>query len=279
MEKTPMAKVHSGADEKGQPGLMGRLGEKSREDLLALLEQLVQRQPEIEPLIELLVELPLVPTTQQKKRPGKGRERTIDSSAIRSQVDSAFYHAGGGWGAASRVAGDLEQLYDIGKDFAEAGEWANAQTVYATLAEETMIRYERLQDEGQVSWILGECATGLVACLNIQSTLPQQERLDTSAREGLLTTLFALWKFGYNYGGIEEDIAGSIAEHATTQERKSVETWVREELRPGQDFSSKWHNRHSIDFLATLKQSEHFSNEDVLEEYRKVGLYKEMVEK
>jgi hypothetical protein len=46
-------------------GLMGRLSEKSHEELLALLEQLVQRQPDIEPLIELLIELPLVTTTQQ----------------------------------------------------------------------------------------------------------------------------------------------------------------------------------------------------------------------
>src|SRR5258708_19671141 len=173
MEETPMAKVHPGADGKDQPGLMGRLGEKSREELLALLEQLVQRQPEIEPLIELLVELPLVTMTQQKKRPGKGQERTLDPSAIRSQVDSAFYHAGEGWDAASRVAGDLEQLYDIGKDFAEARERANAHAVYTTLASETMIHYEGLHDEGQVSWILGECATGLVSCLNVQPTLPQ----------------------------------------------------------------------------------------------------------
>ncbi|GHO79921.1 hypothetical protein KSD_76920 [Ktedonobacter sp. SOSP1-85] len=274
-----MAKVHPGADGKDQSGLMGRLGEKSREELLALLEQLVQRQPEIEPLIELLVELPLVPTTQQKKRPGKGRERTIDPSAIQSQVDSAFYHAGEGWDAASRVAADLEQLYDIGKDFAEAGEWANAQVVYATLAEETMTHYEGLHDEGQVSWVLEECAAGLVACLNAQPTLPQNERLGPSAREELLTTLFDLWKFGYKYGGIGEDVAEAMAEHATAQERKSIEAWIREELRPGQDFSSKWHNRHIIDFLATLKQAEHFSDEDVLEEYRKVGLYKEMAEK
>jgi hypothetical protein len=46
-----------------------------------------------------------------------------------------------------------------------------------------------------------------------------------------------------------------------------------------QDSSSKWHNRSIIDFLATLKQADHFSDEDVLEEYRKVGLYKELAEK
>src|SRR5712692_5570648 len=141
--------------------LVGRLNEKSREELLALLEQLVQRQPDIEPLIELLMELPLAATTQERSRPGKGRERTLDPSTVRSQVASAFYDAGEGWGAASRVAAELERLCDIGRSFAEAHQWANAQVVYATVAEETILQYEGLEDEGQLSWILGECATGL----------------------------------------------------------------------------------------------------------------------
>src|SRR6266849_2979673 len=187
--------------------LMARLDEKSREELLALLEQLVQRQPDIEPVVELLIELPLATPAQGKNRPGRGKERTLDPSTIQSQVDSAFYHAGEGWGAASRVAAELERLCDIGKSFAEAGEWANAQVVYATVAEETAIQYEGLHDEGQVSWILGQCAAGLVGCLTVQSTLPKRERLDAEDREELLATLFDLWKFGNNYGGIGVDIA------------------------------------------------------------------------
>jgi uncharacterized Zn finger protein len=259
--------------------LMGRLSEKSREELLALLEQLVQRQPDIEPMVELLIELPLVTPAQEKNRPGRGKERTLDPSTIQSQVASAFYHAGEGWGAASRVAAELEQLYDIGKNFAEAGEWANAQVVYATIAEETVMQYEEVHDEGQVSWVLGKCAAGLVECLEAQSTLPQDEQLDTEAREELLTALFDLWKFGDNYGGIEADVAGAMAESVTEYERKMVESWLREEMRSGQDFSSQWHNRSIIHFLATLKQAEHFSDEDSLEEYRKAGLYKELTER
>ena len=269
-----MAKAQS-----SRSGLMGRLSEKSHEELLVLLEQLVQRQPDIEPLIELLIELPQVTTTQQKSRPGRGRERTLDPATIRSQVASAFYNAGRGWGAASRVASDLEQLYDIGKNFAEAGEWANAQVVYATVAEETIMQYEEVHDEGQISWVLGECAAGLVACLEAQSALPGSERLDAAEREALLTSLFDLWKFGYNYGGIEVHIPAAIAGNATAHERKSVEAWLRQDMMPGQDSSSKWHNRSIIDFLATLKQADHFSDEDLLEEYRKVGLYKELAEK
>jgi hypothetical protein len=181
--------------------LVARLSEKNHAELLALLEQLVQRQPDIEPLIELLMELPLATTTQERSRPGRGRERTLDPSTVRSQVASAFYHAGEGWGAASRVAAELELLYDIGKNFAEVGEWANAQVVYATVAEETVMQYEEVHDEGQVSWVLGKCAVGLVKCLEVQSALPQDEQLDTEEREELLTALFDLWKFGSNYGG------------------------------------------------------------------------------
>ena len=259
--------------------LMGRLSEKSREELLALLEQLVQRQPGIEPMVELLIELPLVTPAQEKNRPGRGKERTLDPSTIQSQVTSAFYNAGEGWGAAGRVAAELDRLCDIGKSFAEAGEWANAQVVYATVAEETIIQYEGLHDEGQVSWILGQCAAGLVACLSAQSTLPKREQLDAEDREELLTTLFDLWKFGYNYGGIGVDVAGAIAGNGTAHERKRVEAWLREEMRPGQDSSSTWHNRSVVDFVVKLKQAEHSSDEDVLEEYRNAGLYKELTER
>jgi len=258
---------------------MGRLDEKSREELLALLEHLVQRQPDIEPMIELLVELPLVTPTQEKNRPGRGKERTVDPSTISSQVDSAFYNAGEGWGAASRVSSDLEELCDIGKSFAEAGEWANAQVVYATLAEETIMQYEGLHDEGQVSWVMGQCAAGLIGCLTVQSTLPKREQLDAEDREELLSALFDLWKFGNNYGGIGVDIAEAVAENGTMQERKRIEAWLREEMWPEQDSSSTWHNHGIVNFLVKLKEAEHASEEDMLEEYRHAGLYKELAEK
>jgi SWIM zinc finger len=259
-------------------GLIGRLSAMDREELFALLEQLLQRQPDIEPLVELLIELPLAPTAQEERRPGSGRMRTLDPSTLRSQVASAFYNAGEGWGAVGRIATELDRLYDIGQSFAEAGTWANAQAVYASIAEEAVVQYERLQDEGEISWILGKCAAGLTACLEAQSTLPRNERLDAAEREALLITLFDLWKFGYSYGGIEVDIPGVIAGLTTARERKRVEAWLREEMRPGQDSSSTWHNHSIVDFLVILKRAGHCNDEDVLAEYRNAGLYKELAE-
>jgi uncharacterized Zn finger protein len=256
-------------------GLIGRLSTKSREELLALLEQLMQRQPDIEPLVEVLIELPLAPTAQEKKQPGKGRERTLDPSAIQRQVASAFYDAGDEWEAAGRAARELDRLCEIGHSFAEASQWANAQVVYATVAEQTMHYYERLQDEGQLAGVIDDCVAGLIACLEAQAHLPQGEQLDDIEREELLTTLFDLWKSGHSYGLAETDIPDVMAHNVTEQERTMVERWVRQEMRQGQDYASKWQNRRVIDFLAALNEAVQFSDEDLLEEYRKAGLYPE----
>ncbi len=261
---------------KTHENLFRRLKGKSREELVALLEHLVQRQPEIEALLELLVELPQgVPSSQAKR----SRERTIDPAAIKSQVDVAFDRAGTDWDAAGRAAFDLEQVYAIGHDFAQAGAWANAQVVYATLAEEILSQYDLYQDEGQLSWVLGECADGLLACLKVQSDLPQDERLDEDGRETLLTSLFALWHFGDHYGGITSDLAPTMVELVTAPERTLLETWLREKLQSGQDSSSQWRNRGLVGFLALLKQAEGSNQEEVLAEYRNAELYTELAER
>jgi tetratricopeptide (TPR) repeat protein len=268
-----MARIQTGVV---RSGLMGRLSMKSHEELLALLEQLMQRQPDIESLIELLIELPLVTTAPEEKLPGTGRKRTVDPSTIHSQVASAFYDAGDGWEAAGRAASELDRLCEIGHSFAGAGQWANAQVVYATVAQQTIHYYERLQDEGQLAGVIDDCIAGLIACLEAQSHLPQKEQLDDVEREELLATLFDLWKSGHSYGLAETDIPDVMAHNVTEQERTMVEQWVRQEMRQGQDYASKWQNRRVIDFLAALNEAVQFSDEDLLEEYRKAGLYPEL---
>jgi hypothetical protein len=221
----------------------------------------------------------LVISEQEKNRPGRGRERTVDSSIISSQVSSAFYNAGEGWGAGRRVTDELYRLCKIGKNFAETGQWANAQVVYATVAEEAIMQREGLEDNGDITWVIGECAAGLVQCLEVQSTIPQDEQLDASEREELFSTLLELWKFGGNYGISEMNIPAVIARDVTEDERKEVEAWLRQEMVPVHDYPSREYSRRVIDFLVTLKKVVHFSDEELLEEYRNVGLYKELAEK
>jgi len=67
---TPQARVPETA-------VLERLRKKSSEELLVLVEQLLERKPDMEPLIELLMALPLASPAQEKNRPGKGKERTV----------------------------------------------------------------------------------------------------------------------------------------------------------------------------------------------------------
>ncbi len=262
---------------KPEAAVLGQLRKKSHEELLFLVEQLLERQPDIKPLIELLIELPMPNASQQGKTSGKANTRTLNLSSIRKQLDGALYYAGGGWESAGLIATELSRLCGIGDGFAEAGEWANAQAVYAAVTGEAIARYEELEDEWQIAAIIDDCTGGLALCLDTQHELPEDERLSAADREELLTALFESWKFGQDYGGIDTDVVGTIMRNVTEEERKLVEEWLRQEISAGQ--ASKWRNQSLVGFLVKLQEEAHITNEDLIEEYRKAGLYKEVTEK
>jgi len=61
------------------------------------VEQLLERKPDIGPLIELLIELPFPNASQAGKTPGRGNRRILDLSSIRKQLEAALDKAGGGY--------------------------------------------------------------------------------------------------------------------------------------------------------------------------------------
>ena len=233
--------------------LLEQLQTKNREELLTLLEQLIQQQPDIQPLLRVLLKLSATRNTPAEATPGAGRERTIDPANIRSQVAAAFSHAGNGWGAVTLAAMELDRLLEIGDRFTETGQWANAQVVYATIADQILPSYEELEDEDQLAGVLTNCIAGLLSCLEVQEDLSPEDQLEAEGRKALLTTLFALWKFSYNYGSEESDIPEVLANHITTNERTMIEQWVQKELKSGEDANSTWHKRHMTDFLEVLR--------------------------
>jgi tetratricopeptide (TPR) repeat protein len=268
------ARAQAGGSE---TAVLERLRKKGREELLFLVEQLLERKPDIGPLIELLIELPVPHSSQQGKTSGRGNNRTLNLSSIGDQVEAALSYADGGWESAGLIAAELSRLCEIGDDFAEAGEWANAQVVYAAITGEAIARYEELEDEWQIAAIIDECTTGLALCLDTQRDLPEDEQLSIASRGELLTALFEIWKFEQDYGGIETDVVGTIVRSVTKDERAMVEAWLRQEIRSDQ--SSKRRNHSVVSFLVKLKEEAHISNEELIEEYRNAGLYKEMAEK
>ncbi len=238
----------------GKPeiALLGQLRKKNHEELLFLLEQLLERKPDIRPLLELLIELPFAGSNQQGIKPGKGDRLTLNLSSIRKQLEAALHYAGRGWGYVGMIAAGLNQLCEIGDGFADGGEWANAQAVYTAITGEVIARYEELEDEWQIAAVIDDCTEGLALCLDAQRDLPEDERLSLARREELLTTLIDIWKFGQNYGGIDTDVEGTIVRNVTKDERKMLEKWLEQEIQSSQ--GSKWRNQNLVSFLEKLKE-------------------------
>jgi hypothetical protein len=245
---------------KNKKTLLGQLKKKKRAELLFVMEQLLERKPDIIPLIELLIELPSSSTHQQGKPSENGNKRKIDLPNIQHQVITIVNKASRrGREAVYWAVEELERLCEIGDSFADAGQWADAQAVYAIIAEETITNYEGLEDECQIAEIIDGCAHGMALCLDTQRDLLENEQLDASSRKELLASLFKVWQFERNYGGITVDVTDVIVRNTLYDERKMLEEWIQQKISP--DPADKWSNQSILNFLAVLAEKTHSSQE------------------
>lgn len=241
---------------KNEKALLGRLKKKKRDELFFIIEQLIERKPDIIPLMELLIELPFSPLPQQGKSSDNADKRTLDLSNIQKQTKTIINKASrGGRDAVYWATAELGQLCEIGDNFVDAGQWANAQAVYATIAGETIVSYEELEDECQIAEFIDGCTHGLVLCLDTQHKLPKNEQLDAINRKELLASLFNIWEFERNYGGITIDVADAIVRNLMDNEYGVLEEWVQQKISPNP--SDKWRNQGLQSFLAILTEKVH----------------------
>ncbi len=239
---------------KNEKTVLARLKKMKRAELLFIMEQLLERKPDITPLMELLIELPSSPTNQQEKASSTSDKRTLDLVKIQMQVRTIIRSAirRGSMESAYWAAAELGQVCEIGDSFADVGQWADAQAVYATVAEETITAYEALEDECQVAEVVDGCAHGLVLCLDTQRELPSHKQLDASNRKELLSSLFNIWQFEHDYGGITVDVADAVVRNVYDDERTWLEEWLQQKVKPDPD--AQWSNRGILSFLARLTE-------------------------
>ena len=181
-----------------RPDIPPLLAERSHEDLVALIELMLDRQPEL----EVLVDIPL-PTPQAipPAEPGTAAKRTVDETAVRRQAVKALslpQYAGYDdyrWdeGFDIEIAAELHQLREIGDRYTDAGRWADAQAVYTAVAEEILASEEEFYDP--VAEVLVGCGSGLLRVLEAQANQDPGDRLTGEDRQELLNTIFDIWLF------------------------------------------------------------------------------------
>src|SRR5437016_7275244 len=109
------------------------LERQSKAQLITLVKQLLQKQPEVE------WQLTMPPLPGHKSVP-------IDTEAYRSQVDEAFRHAGREWDAVYGISSDLYQITATAARFARLRDYANAAAIYVVVAMGTLSHYFSYHD-------------------------------------------------------------------------------------------------------------------------------------
>ena len=109
------------------PELEQVLEERSKEDLISLIREMVTRHPDLEQLLELSALSNL-----------SARE-ILQPDLIGQQIRRAFSSAGGEQGDNARIAENLQTILDLGEDLLDREDVRNAATVYETLMEGMLV--------------------------------------------------------------------------------------------------------------------------------------------
>ena len=238
--------------------------DRSKEELIALIKQMLRYQPDLEPLLETAL-------------PGGDRRgAAVDPEAYRRQVSSAFRRGGNDWMAPSRIAADIGVTVGVGDGFLALDDYANASVVYQAVAQGILEHHEMIHDEdGDLGEVMDRCVEGLGRCLSGGSG-------DAADREGPLRALFEIHRFDLDWGGIGLGKAAAvlILEHATGDERRAVAGWVRAAMSMVRDssWSDNYHRQAHGRFLLDLEMADP-DDDAFLSICRESGLAAELVDR
>jgi uncharacterized Zn finger protein len=234
---------------------------RSKEELIALIKQMLAQEPELESLLE--VPLPVA---------GK-RSAPVDPQIYRRQAAAVFSQAEDRWGPPDDVAEQLLAITSIGDGFAGQKDFASAAAVYEAVALESLENFESYDDEsGAMHEVISECAVALGECLRNEQ--------DRAVRERILRTLFAVYRFDVDFGGVGlgEEVPELLMDQTTPEERKAVAGWAREAIPGGDDWSSNWRRQAFGALLLDLEMDE-LDDEAYLRVCRETGRVHDVVDR
>ncbi len=215
------------------PPLDELLADRSKDELIGLIKEMLKRQPD---LVRLL-ELPVQP----------GRQTPLDLDAFRRQISYALrQHDRYDYPNPAATATELAALVETADRFGEAEDWVNAGAIYALILKEVVSQYGDLYDEdGDVALVLQDCAKGLGLCLD-------EGAPDAETRRTWLEALLEAELKDVEMGGTDLAYpAGDIVvEQATDEEWSWIEARVQQAIAAQTGGFSEWRRESLVGFLA-----------------------------
>jgi hypothetical protein len=244
------------------PELEQVLEERSKEDLISLIREMVTRYPDLEQLLELSA-LSNLPSGE-----------FLQPDLIAQQIRRAFSSAGGEQGDNARIAENLQTILDLGEDLLDQEDVHNAATVYETLMEGMLVYEDCLYHDqsGDLGQVLAECEQGIQDCLG--------SARDPELRQGLLHTLFDLYLWDVQAGGLgyADETPSILTSQANLEEKQMISGWIQQEIPDGEDWEDDYQRRTLGGLWLTLMAGL-LDNETYLRICRETGRTQDMIDR
>lgn len=216
------------------------LADYTREQLILLIQEMLQREPGLRRLLELPMQ------------PDSGA--SLDVEAFRRQIEHVLKHASLN---PDRIANELEAIFTTADRFREAEDWEGAGALYHLVLARIVPIYEGLYDEeGAVAIQLQRCAGGLGECLDVGSPDPELRR---AWLEALLEAELKDLEMGGR--GLAYPAGDVVIEQATDKDWNWIEVRVREEIAALPAAHSDWHREALGGFLISWLQMQQRESE------------------
>ncbi len=238
------------------------LEQRSRGELVVLIKQMLQLQPDLESLLEM----PMAG--------GGGRSVPFNPEICRRQVAAAFRQGRDDWMASRRIATEIGVILDAGDDFLAWDDCANAGAVHRSVSRAMLEHYDAMLDEdGRLTDVMDRCVEGLGQCLNLWED-------GVAGRETLVRTLFDIYCADLEWGGVGlgEGAPSLILEQATVEEKQAVAGWVRAAMDHGDGRSDGFNRQAHGRFLLDLEM-EQLDDVSFLNICREAGLLDDLVDR
>jgi uncharacterized Zn finger protein len=215
-----LAYVHRPQAFRVVPPLEAMLAERSKGELVALVGEMVRREPGLMSVVEL---------SEATRKAGRGAP--ADAEAYRRQARRALRHD-----STRAVEKELRSLRDAAARMARAGDWENAGALYHAALDEAVQSYDdelqMMDEDGDIAVVVDEFAEGLGECL-------KKGKADDVTRRAWLDTLLNAWLADIELGGINlaPSARATILECASDEEWARIEERVRTEISRSRDWA------------------------------------------
>ncbi len=211
------------------PPLTTLLAERSQEELIALIGEMIEREPELLSLVELSV-------TTEESRQGQ----PLNVTAYRRQARRALRQE-----SAHMIEKEFRALRELAARSSKSGDWLNAGAIYHAVLDEAIRGYDdnlrEVDEDGDISILIDEFALGLSQCL-------KKSEADEQTRRAWLEALLEAELADIEMGGIDlaPSARAAILEHANDEEWAQIE----DRLRTAISKSGDWGREALARFLA-----------------------------